>query len=173
MQIFGIWAFTWRSYVDRWNNFNIIITKIIVVVIITIIIINLILSLLDAVKLSRYSNWAIGRKRRVRFRTKVGHFCPLQKVFTGSGSYRASYSVGFRTSFPGGVAAGAWNLQLHLMQRVSGECMSVCDFITFTGTIATPFSLAVAVMVIFSFVHFIGLRFSWIYLKFYLLFYWG
>ena len=29
MQVFGIWAFTWRSYVDRWNNLIIIIIIII------------------------------------------------------------------------------------------------------------------------------------------------
>jgi hypothetical protein len=34
------------------------------------------------------------------------------------------------------------------MQRLNGECMYLCDFKTFTGTIATPLLLAVAVIVI-------------------------
>jgi hypothetical protein len=47
------------------------------------------------------------RGSRVRFPAGAGNFSLHHRVQNGSGAHPASYSMGIRSSFPGGKAAGA------------------------------------------------------------------
>jgi hypothetical protein len=62
----------------------------------------------------------------VRVPGGVGISSPHHRVQTGSGAHPASYTMGTRSSFPGGKAAGAWKLttQLNLVPR-SRLCGSI------------------------------------------------
>jgi len=58
-----------------------------------------------------------GSGSRFRFSVGAGNFSLYHRVQTGSGDHSASCPMGTRDSFPGGEAAGAWNLS-----RTSIKC---------------------------------------------------
>jgi hypothetical protein len=52
------------------------------------------------------------RGSRVRFPAGAGNFSLHHRVQNGSGAHQASYTMGTKSSFPGGKAAGAWSWPL-------------------------------------------------------------